>query len=107
MKKDPKTFFKYAKKFSKSTSDIGPFIDRDGDVISNPEKITEMLREQYESVYSIPMESMKISNPLEFFAQSNASEQLNNVFFVKEDIIENLTSLVIVPQLAQMESHQS
>ena len=27
MKKDPGAFYKYAKKFSKSTSDIGPFID--------------------------------------------------------------------------------
>ena len=80
MKKDPKVFFKYAKKFSKSTSDIGPFVDKSGDVILNPEKITEMLKEQYESVYSTPMKSMKVSNPQEFFSKNHASDQLDNIY---------------------------
>ena len=56
MKRDPKAFFKYAKKFSKSTSDIGHFIDQNGDVVTNASSITEMLRNQYESVYSVPMD---------------------------------------------------
>ena len=30
IKKDPKVFFTYAKRFSKTNSDIGPFFDKDG-----------------------------------------------------------------------------
>ena len=39
MLKDPKTFFKNSKKnYSKSNCEVGPFIDDDGEVISDRKK---------------------------------------------------------------------
>ena len=93
MMKDPRAFFKYAKRFSKSTSDIGPFIDNNGEVVTNPVTIVEMLRKQYESVFSNPREEKKVSNPQEFFSQNKASEQLDNIPFDRKDIIDALVHL--------------
>ena len=93
MKKDPRHFFSYAKKFSKTNSDVGPFLDQNGNLVTKPESITEMLKEQYESVYSSPKESMKIQDAQEFFSQSNASEQLDNVTFDRLDVLDALDKL--------------
>ena len=54
MKKNPKAFFGYAKRFSKTKSEVGPFLDNRGDTITSPEAIAEKLREQYDSVFSTP-----------------------------------------------------
>ena len=60
---------------------------------SFPIQITEVLKEEYESVYIIPMETVLVSNPHEFFKCNNAAEQLNNIFPVKEDTLEALDKL--------------
>ena len=93
MKKDPKFFFKYAKKFSKSTSDIGPFLNQEGDVVTDGVTITEMLKEQYNSVFSSPREDKKVSSPVEFFSINTANEQLDNIVFDKEDVIDAIDKL--------------
>ena len=47
MKKDPRAFFGYAKKFSRTKSETGPFLDKEGDPVSDPEAIVEQLMDQY------------------------------------------------------------
>ena len=52
---NPGAFYKYAKNFSDVKSDIGPLINSDGDVTADPKKMAELLRLQYESVFSSPV----------------------------------------------------
>ena len=63
MKKDPKSFFNYAKKFSKTNTDIGPFFDKDGNPVLEPKTIVEMLQQQYESAFSSPKKDMIVDSP--------------------------------------------
>ena len=96
MKKDPKAFFSYAKRFSKTNSDIGPFFNEDG-----PKTILAMLSKQYDSVFSIPVEEKTVKNPREFFLFNEAEETiLESVPFDRQDIIDKIYSLSVV----QMES---
>ena len=50
--KDPKAFFSFAKRFSKAYSDIGPFYNMDGNPVVEAETIVEILRNQYDCVFS-------------------------------------------------------
>ena len=50
--KDPTYFYNYAKNSSKSPNLIGPFLEEDGTIVTDPFKKAEKLRAQYESVYS-------------------------------------------------------
>ena len=93
MKKDPKAFYNYAKKFSKATSDIGPFMSKEGNVVADAKTITDMLKEQYESVYSTPVEDKKVTNPQEFFSQNSAAHQIDTINIDREDIIDALDKL--------------
>ena len=53
IKKNPKFFYKYAAKYSKTKSNVGPLInEQGGQSIHEPKEIAEKLRLQYESVSS-------------------------------------------------------
>ena len=93
IKKDPKAFYGYAKKFSKTNSDIGPFFSKDGDPVTDTEEIVEMLRLQYESVFSTPMKDKQIQNPEEFFSSTEAESSLDNISFNRSDIIDKIDCL--------------
>ena len=49
--RNSKYFFSYAKKFSTISTALGPLIDMDNKVISCPQKMADMLAEQYNSVF--------------------------------------------------------
>ena len=51
IKQNPKYFFTYTASKSKVKYGIGPFM-KDGEIINNPKKKAEILKEQFESVYS-------------------------------------------------------
>ena len=57
IKRNPKYFFTYAKKFSKIKTGIGPFIDAANRIIDCPMKMAEILSNQYQSVFSQPIHS--------------------------------------------------
>ena len=84
MKKKPKAFFAYAKKFSRTKSEVGPFLDEAGNLVTSPESIVKMLKKQYESVFSNPDESMEVLDPDNFFSVNDAEEQLESVVFDRE-----------------------
>ena len=69
--KDPKLFYNYAKKSSKSPNQIGPFMEEDGTIVSEPYEKAEKLRIQYESVFSKPDEKWKIEDADDFFDVSS------------------------------------
>ena len=50
---DKNYFFKYAKSRSKIKTQIGPF-EKDGELIQDPKQKAEMLKEQFDSVFSSP-----------------------------------------------------
>lgn len=54
IKRNPKYFYTYAKKFSKLKVGIGPLVDVAGALIACPIKMAEILAEQYKSVFSQP-----------------------------------------------------
>ena len=57
------------------------------------ESIVEMLNEQYESVFSSPRKDKRISSPLEFFSHNYANEQLDNIIFDREDVVDAINQL--------------
>ena len=74
LKKDPKYFYSYAKKKSKSSNLIGPFLEKDGTIVQDSFAKAEKLREQYESVFSKPVEEKQIIDPDQFFGISNGAD---------------------------------
>ena len=67
MNKNPNYFYSYANRFSKSSSEIGDLITKEGLVLSDPFEKAEVFRKQYESVPSQPMPEYGITNPNQFF----------------------------------------
>jgi hypothetical protein len=53
--KNPKFFYSYQRKFSKTSDKITGFINENGEIVSDAFEQSEMLRKQYQSVYSQPM----------------------------------------------------
>ena len=53
--KNPKFFYSYQRKFAKTSDKITGFIDENGEIVTDAFKQSEMLRKQYQSVYSQPM----------------------------------------------------
>ena len=103
IKKDPKAFFGYAKKFSKSSSDVGPFLNKSGDVVKDGATIADMLKQQYESVYSTPVKKMEISNPLEFFSKTKHLPNWTAYSSIEKICLKHWTNLPLVSQQGQME----
>ena len=93
IKKNPRFFYSYAKKFSKTKCEIGPFIDEKGETITDPIQTSETLRKQYEKVFSDPKDSMKIDNPSEFFNAEFNGQNRTDVIFSHEDIKEAIDEL--------------
>ena len=73
---------------------MGPFLNDFGNLITNPESIVEMLKNQYEGVYSSPVEAMEIVHPDNFFKTSDAEEQLDNIVFDRIGILEAIDKLL-------------
>ena len=54
IKANPKFFYKYAAKYRKIKSNVGPLINEQGQSVHEPKEIVEKPRLQYESVFSQP-----------------------------------------------------
>ena len=65
IKKNPKCFCKFAKNNSTITAGIGPLQDEEGK--PSNKKMSELLNEQYNSVFSAPDPTMTIKYPRVFF----------------------------------------
>ena len=50
--KDPRYFYKYAKKFSKTNGHLNGFLDENITIQTDPNKMAEMQKKKYESVAS-------------------------------------------------------
>ena len=54
LKDNPRYFYSYAKKFAKSKTTIGPLLDSENNLQQDPEKMANLLQDQYSSVFSDP-----------------------------------------------------
>ena len=93
IKSNPKFFYKYATKNTKIKAKIGPLI-QDKLVTSDPEAICEILRKQYDSVFSKPTNKNKVNNPRIFFSTPiNDIPSLKSIQFQQEDIMTAIKSI--------------
>ncbi len=67
-------FFSYASKHSNIQSLVGPIQDGNGMLVSNPWEVAELVKEQYELVFSVLKPNMALDDPEELF--ENCSQRL-------------------------------
>ena len=58
-KNNPKYFFSYAKRLRKVRQNVGPIIDKKGEVITDNGDMAENIHEQYETTWSEPIEPLE------------------------------------------------
>ena len=63
IKKDPKYFYSYAKRFSKVRCNIGPLTSDDGCLTNNPKEMADLLQKQYCGVFTDPLNPRKVVPP--------------------------------------------
>ena len=70
IKRNPKYFYSYANKFSKTKTKVGPLTNDKGETIKDTYEMAELLRKQYESTFSEPDLTFNIYNLNELFWNS-------------------------------------
>ena len=94
IKKNPKFFYTYARKFSNVRTGIGPFIDDNDELVTDNFQIAEMLKLQYEKYFSKPVQNAQIRNAEAFFEDfSPDSSCLPFVHITHLDVLEAIDSL--------------
>ena len=81
-------------KLSKTASKIGPLVTNENTLVSDPQKMAEMLSDQFCSVYT--PQSSPVFEPEEIFPRSfngGQSPSLSDVNFDKDDIVEAIKEL--------------
>lgn len=87
IKTNPKTFFRYAKKFSKTRVGIGPLLDDDQMVIHSPGHMADLLRSQYDKVFAAPRKNKEVHDPKSFFSNMDQTKPtLTDIDFTPQDI---------------------
>ena len=91
IKSNPKFFYSYAQRFSKVKVGIGPLLDATKTLTACASKMSELLSEQYASVFSKPlMTDEEIHN---LFPRRDPNQNLCDVFFTESDIEEAINEL--------------
>ena len=90
IKKNSKYFFAYAKKFSKTSHEIGPLKDADGQYVYSKSKIADMLSNQYQGVFTQP--TRQCPSQTEMFPEEGP-EQLKDISISEDDFISAIKEL--------------
>ncbi|KAK8371789.1 hypothetical protein O3P69_015569 [Scylla paramamosain] len=91
---NPRYFFSYARKKLKAKSEVGPLYGVDGEPTADPKQMANILRSQYESVFSNPNEEKRITNPGPFFTDSsNTPQTLSSISISEKDITEAIKAI--------------
>ncbi len=95
MKQDPKAFYNYTRKFSKTPSIIGPFINNEGQYTSVANEMAEMLSQQYKSMFSKPDVSKVVQDNEAFFypPHNPNTPKLLDILFCDQDIVKAIDEL--------------
>jgi len=90
IKVNPKYFYSYAKRFSKTKPKVGPLMDpTTNQLTDNNTRMANILQDQYKSVFTKP-KSMYTHPDLD---HSQFTEQLDDIVFTEEDFIREIKSL--------------
>ena len=81
MKKNPKFFFTYVKKFNKVENRIGPLKDDQGKLNAEPEVKANLLQHQYIKVFSNPKDAN-----LNIQYEDKCNEEISDILITLEDI---------------------
>ena len=95
IRRNPKYFYSYARKFSTLRSGIGPFLNDQDELISDNFEMAEMLRVQYEKAFSKPLEKAIVQDATNFF-KDNPENTFIGFPFIHidyDDVIEAIDSL--------------
>ena len=93
IKLNPKYFYTYEKNNAKVKAKIGPLIKNEV-VISDPKTIAQVLREQYDSVYSKADENCLVDDPVTLFSTTNSeSPSLTNIDFERQDLVTSIMQI--------------
>ena len=89
--RNPKAFFSYAKRYSKTFCGIGPFLEENSEFLKESE--AETLKKQYEKNFSKPMNDAKVENSEEFFKKGENEDEINNILFTESDVKDAIDKL--------------
>ena len=67
IKSDPNYFFTYAEKLSKTGTEVGPLQDLHGDLVNDKKLMSDLLLNQFSSVFTTPSANHVISDVTSFF----------------------------------------
>ena len=92
IKEDPNFFFRYAKRFSITKQEIGPLYSDNGSLTNDKKLICKLLLEveQFNSAFSIPLSNKVVTDPVSFFAVSNACYKKSEVLLTSINFSEQL-----------------
>ena len=92
IKRNPKYFYKFVKSNSTIRAGIGPLRDKEGNLEPRNLKMSELLNEQYNSVFSIPDPTKSIVNLRDFFGnpQANTLSDINITRVIVIDAIKSV-----------------
>lgn len=87
IKSNPRAFYKFAKETASVHCRIGPLLEKDGALTGNPKRISEILNDQFKSVFTPPLGHFQVSNPTDFFttADIKAEAMMIDYIDIKED----------------------
>jgi len=91
IKRNPKYFFSYVKKFSKIKSAIGPLLGQDGNYVTDNKGMANTLQAQYSSVFSTPYTDPV--DPEQLFDLNSDPEKLTDIVFSPSDIIQAIEDI--------------
>ena len=108
IKSDPNYFFKYAKQFSKTATEVGPLLNANGVLVNDKRSMSEMLLKQFSSVFSTPSANHAIHDLQSFFhgndqIHSNLNTKLTDIIFTRESVeaaIKSLKQILLQVQMA-------
>ena len=89
IKKNPRAFYRYSKTFSKTTTTIGPLIDKDNQLQTDKTKMCNILQDQYKKAFSDPNSGKKPK----VSENKRKIPQLKDITFTEEDIIKAINSI--------------
>ena len=95
IKSNSKYFFSYAKRKFKNMETVGPLVDESGKLVDNPREMAQILKEQYESVFSTPDCNMVVADPTLFFTDlpGSRTHRLSSITVSEEDIITAINKI--------------
>ena len=91
--RNSKYFYSYAKKFSRIKTGIGPLLDSAKKLVECPSKMAEILRRQYDAVFSNPLEPMISSTNIFDITDNIENPVLSDISFEPADIEDAIDEL--------------